>query len=232
MVLYILIVCIIGGVKYMARNKYPEITVNRILDTSMKLFMSKGYERTTIQDIINELGDLSKGAIYHHFKSKEEIMDAVNKRMAEQGNEDIRTIAGDSSLNGIDKLRKMLLFSITSAQHEAIDKTVPSFLKNPQLLALHMRDTLGSASDLLTDVIEEGIKDGSICTTQPRQLSQMILLFFNVWINPWMYSWTPDEMKDIVTFIKNVLDEIKVPVFSEEIIKSLNKLYSLSQDKE
>ena len=34
----------------------------------------------------------------------------------------------------------------------AFDKTVPPFLKNPQLLALHMRDTLGSGSDLLTDV--------------------------------------------------------------------------------
>ncbi|HEX7712705.1 MAG TPA: TetR/AcrR family transcriptional regulator [Bacillota bacterium] len=215
----------------MARNRYPEVTVNRILDTSMKLFMSKGYEHTTIQDIIDELGDLSKGAIYHHFKSKEEIMDAVNKRLAEQGIGDLKTIAVDSHLTGIDKLRKMILFSISAAQHEAIDKTVPSFLKNPQLLALHMRDTLGSASDLLTDVIEEGIRDGSIHATQPRELSQLILLFFNVWINPWMYSWTSDEMKSIVTFMKNLFDQIGVPIFSIELLQSLNVLYSLSQDE-
>ena len=197
----------------------------------MKLFMSKGYEHTTIQDIIDELGDLSKGAIYHHFKSKEEIMDAVNKRLAEQGIGDLKTIAVDSHLTGIDKLRKMILFSISAAQHEAIDKTVPSFLKNPQLLALHMRDTLGSASDLLTDVIEEGIRDGSIHATQPRELSQLILLFFNVWINPWMYSWTSDEMKSIVTFMKNLFDQIGVPIFSIELLQSLNVLYSLSQDE-
>ena len=215
----------------MARNRYPEVTVNRILDTSMKLFMSKGYEHTTIQDIIDELGDLSKGAIYHHFKSKEEIMDAVNKRLAEQGIGDLKTIAVDSHLTGIDKLRKMILFSISAAQHEAIDKTVPSFLKNPQLLALHMRDTLGSASDLLTDVIEEGIRDGLIHATQPRELSQLILLFFNVWINPWMYSWTSDEMKSIVTFMKNLFDQIGVPIFSIELLQSLNVLYSLSQDE-
>ena len=54
----------------MARNKYPEITEKRILDAALKLFMEKGYEQTTIQDIVNELGDLSKGAVYHHFKSK------------------------------------------------------------------------------------------------------------------------------------------------------------------
>ena len=61
----------------MARNKYPEVTVERILDVSQRLFLEKGYDNTTIQDIVDELGGLSKGAIYHHFKSKEEIMDAV-----------------------------------------------------------------------------------------------------------------------------------------------------------
>ena len=45
----------------MARNKYPEITEQRILDASLKLFLEKGYEHTTIQDIIDELGDLTKG---------------------------------------------------------------------------------------------------------------------------------------------------------------------------
>ena len=65
----------------MARNKYPEITVEKILDVSQRLFLEKGYDKTTIQDIVDELGGLSKGAIYHHFKSKEEIMDALGDKM-------------------------------------------------------------------------------------------------------------------------------------------------------
>lgn len=52
----------------MARNKYPEKTVNRILKVSFNLFIEKGCEQTTIQDIVNGPGYLSKGAIYHHFK--------------------------------------------------------------------------------------------------------------------------------------------------------------------
>ena len=54
----------------MARNAHPEVTRQRILDAARTLFARQGYERTSIQDIINELGDLSKGAIYHHFPSK------------------------------------------------------------------------------------------------------------------------------------------------------------------
>ena len=62
----------------MARNKYPEETVNKILDVSMRLFLEKGFENTSMQDIVDGLGGLSKGAIYHHFKSKEDILGAVS----------------------------------------------------------------------------------------------------------------------------------------------------------
>ena len=63
----------------MARNKHPEETVAKILDVSMRLFTEQGYEHTTIQDIVDALG-MSKGAIYHHFKSKEDILDKLTDR--------------------------------------------------------------------------------------------------------------------------------------------------------
>lgn len=44
----------------MARNKYPEITEARILDTATKLFLEKGWEETTVQDIVDELGDITR----------------------------------------------------------------------------------------------------------------------------------------------------------------------------
>ena len=66
----------------MARNKHPEETVEKILDVTMRLFSEKGYEHTTIQDIVDALG-MSKGAIYHHFKSKEDIIDRLNDRYYE-----------------------------------------------------------------------------------------------------------------------------------------------------
>ena len=71
----------------MARNRHPEETVNLILNVAFRLFMEKGYEHTSIQDIIDNLGGLSKGAIYHHFKSKEDILEAVTNRMTEDSNE-------------------------------------------------------------------------------------------------------------------------------------------------
>ena len=52
----------------MARNKYPEETVARILDVSLKLFWKRDMKTPPSRDIIDALGNLSKGAIYHHFQ--------------------------------------------------------------------------------------------------------------------------------------------------------------------
>lgn len=66
----------------MGRNKYPEQTVEKIIITAARLFSEKGYEQTSIQDILDAL-KLSKGGLYHHFKSKEEILEAVIQKRAQ-----------------------------------------------------------------------------------------------------------------------------------------------------
>ena len=82
----------------MARNKYPEETHKRILDVSTKLFFEKGYEQTSLQDIIDGLGGMTKGAIYHHFASKEDILIAVVNRMCDDNSVEMARIRDDASL--------------------------------------------------------------------------------------------------------------------------------------
>ncbi|MEG0355665.1 MAG: TetR/AcrR family transcriptional regulator, partial [Lachnospiraceae bacterium] len=113
--------------KHLARNKYPEVTVARILDVSEQLFLEKGYEHTTIQDIINALGDLSKGAIYHHFKSKEEIIIAVVDRLYVSTKDGCAEIQADKSLNGLQKLRKLFYVSIGNSNQQVAFETMPNF---------------------------------------------------------------------------------------------------------
>ena len=87
----------------MARNKHPEETVRLILDTAIPLFMKNGYEHTSIQDITDHLGGLSKGAIYHHFKSKEDLLAAVTDRITSESNQMLARIRDRSDLTGIEK---------------------------------------------------------------------------------------------------------------------------------
>ena len=53
-----------------------DLRKKQILETSEKLFCEKGYEKTSVQDILNEL-HLSKGSFYHHFDSKERLLHAM-----------------------------------------------------------------------------------------------------------------------------------------------------------
>ena len=92
----------------MARNLYVYLLrLKRFLMRPQRLFLEKGYDNTTIQDIVNELDGLSKGAVYHHFKSKEEIMDAVGDRMF-SANNPFEAVRNRSDLNGLQKLKEAI----------------------------------------------------------------------------------------------------------------------------
>ena len=117
----------------MARNKYPEVTVEKILDVSQRLFLEKGYDNTTIQDIVDHLDGLTKGAVYHHFKSKEEIMDAVGDRMF-AANNPFEKVRGRSDLNGLQKLREAIRLNQSDADRtDMVIQSIP-ITRNPKLL--------------------------------------------------------------------------------------------------
>ena len=61
----------------MARNRNSHETRKKILEVSKDLFLEKGFDNTSIQDIIDGLGGLTKGVIYHHFESKYDILQTI-----------------------------------------------------------------------------------------------------------------------------------------------------------
>ena len=132
----------------MARNKHPEETVNRILEAAFRLFMEKGYEHTSIQDIIDNLGGLSKGAIYHHFKSKEDILVAVTDRMTEESNQMLAVIRDRTDLSGKEKLRTIFKESISRPVQNDIFTVAPDLGNNPRLLYSIFRETGRSCATL------------------------------------------------------------------------------------
>ena len=76
----------------MARGKNPEETRRKILAVSKQLFLEKGYDNTSIQDIVNGLDGMTKGAIYQHFKSKFEIFETNLRKHPKKVCESIQEI--------------------------------------------------------------------------------------------------------------------------------------------
>ena len=98
----------------MPRNKYPEVTEKAILDTAKRLFLEHGYEHVTLQDIAEACG-LTRGAIYHHFHGKEEMLDAVTTYMFHE-TVPCREIQEDTSRNGLEKLQRLIIASVSNRE--------------------------------------------------------------------------------------------------------------------
>ena len=214
----------------MARNKHPEETVQLILDAAYRLFMEKGYERTSIQDIIDQLGGLSKGAIYHHFKSKEDILIAVSDRMTAESNHMLAAIRDRSDLCGKEKLKTIFKESINRPVQNDIFTVVPNFHNNPRLLFSLLHETIEEvAPNYLLPIIKEGISDGSIQTDYPEQLAEMILLVTNVWMNPMIFDDSEEESYRKMMIFRQMLQGFGLDIVDREMSERLQELTSIYQ---
>lgn len=214
----------------MARNKHPEETVSLILDVSYRLFMEKGYERTSIQDIIDNLGGLSKGAIYHHFKSKEDILMAVMDRMTSQSNHILAVIRDRKDLNGQEKLKKILKDSIMRPVQDEVFTAAPNLHDNPRLLFSILRETMDEAApNYILPIIRQGIEDGSIQTEYPKALAELIMLAANIWMNPMIFDNTPEEAYEKFIVFGQMMKGFGLDVLDDELLNRLQELAVLYQ---
>lgn len=214
----------------MARNRHPEETVNLILGVAFRLFMEKGYEHTSIQDIINNLGGLSKGAIYHHFKSKEDILVAVIDRMTAESNQMLADIRDSSGLSGEEKLKKIFRESISRSVQNDIFTVAPDFRDNPKLLFSLLHDTIDNAApNYILPIIRQGISDGSIKTDYPEQLAELILLAANVWLNPMIFDSTEEESRRKFMVFRQMLQGFGLDIVDNEMLERLQELASIYQ---
>lgn len=208
----------------MARNKYPEKTVEKILSVSLRLFNEKGYEKTTIQDIVNELG-MSKGAIYHHFKSKEEIVDAIS-RNCYHNNQDISNILHDASQTGLQKLQAILMAQMNDDLKKEVDVLSLDMWKNPKIFMMGMKENLDVNARLVEGLLEEGNRDGSIHTSNPRFTSQVLMLLMNYWIlSPMITDNDPEIICDKIRYLRDLSASIGVNIIDDSIEDTLTAYF-------
>ncbi len=213
---------------FMARNKYPEETVNLILDVAQKLMLEKGYDNTSIQDIINGLGGLSKGAVYHHFKSKEEIFYAVAERFNKQAVYEIKLVRDDTTLTGLEKLKKMFQISLAQSDGDIVYSTAPNMLDNPRLLSFQVQEIFSDvAPNYVKPVLEQAIKDGSIKTDYPKEMAEVIILLTNLWLNPLVIRTDADNMEKRVRFFNDLLKRYNIELLDEEMLNSYKRYCTL-----
>ena len=200
----------------MARNKYPEVTEERILEAAQRLFLEKGYDNTTIQDIVDQLGGLTKGAVYHHFKSKEEILNAVSDRMFFQNNP-FEAVKRRKDLNGLEKLREAARLNQSDSSRVQLTAQMLPLKLDSRLLAELIQSNLHMLTPYYQELLEEGNRDGSLHTEYPKEIAELLPLFTSLWLMPAVFPATKAEMRRKFTFLGEMLDRMGVPLFDEGI---------------
>ena len=205
----------------MARNKHPEQTVQLILDTASTLFLQKGHDKTTLQDIINAT-KLSKGAIYHHFASKEAILIAVVDRMGDFNSAVLAEIRDRKGLTGAEKLRELFRTSMTLSFQGKILHMLPFLIENPKFMALQMQSILGEAApDYILPILKEGIADGSIRADYPEQLAEVLLLMTDLWLHPIFRPSTPEQVRTRCAFFNQFTRQYGFELLDEDLIEAM-----------
>ena len=205
----------------MARNKHPEQTVQLILDTASTLFLQKGYDKTTLQDIINAT-KLSKGAIYHHFASKEAIIIAVVDRVGEAQSAMLAKVRDRKGLTGAEKLREMFRTSLRMSFQGKILHMLPFIIENPKFMTLQMQSILGEAApDYVLPVLREGIADGSIQANHPEELSEVLLILANLWLHPIFRPSTPEQVRARCAFFNQFTRQYGFELLDEDLIEAM-----------
>lgn len=148
----------------------------QILDKALHLFLEKGFDKTSISDILDSL-DIARGTLYYHFESKEAIMDAIIARQAQKVIQKVEKIVDDHSLPVYDKLFALFAamnFSDLNGGQQMID-----YLNQPQNALFHEKNNqmiVEKISPLLAQVIEEGIQKTNFENPFPLYTSEMILI--------------------------------------------------------
>jgi AcrR family transcriptional regulator len=163
---------VVKQAEYAARRK-------QILDVAQRLVMeTKGYEGMAIQDVLDELG-ISKGAFYHYFDSKAALLEALIERLAEEALPMFIQLVEAPGLTALDKLQRFFELSgrWKTARKDYLMALLRSWYADENaLLRVKLRTAYPQrVSPLLTALIDQGIREGTLSTPRPEQAAAVVL---------------------------------------------------------
>ncbi|KXY25663.1 TetR/AcrR family transcriptional regulator [Bacillus cereus] len=165
-----------------------------ILETAERLFLTKGYTKTTVNDILKEIG-IAKGTFYHYFKSKEEVMDEIIMRIIKEDVTKAKRIVSNPDIPVLDKLFKILMEQ-SPKSGDVKEKMIQQF-HQPNNAEMHQKSLVQSIihlSPVLTEVLEQGIEEGIFSTPYPQETIELLLSSAQVIFDDGLFQWKPEEM--------------------------------------
>lgn len=158
--------------------KDPDVRRSEILDVAQRFFYQNGYQQTSIQDIITEIG-IAKGTFYHYFRSKQDLLDVLIERMVEQTLQSLEPVVADEELSAVEKLERFFgdIAAWKGANKAFFLDLLRIWYKDENAILRHKVQT-GSVEKtlpLLVQIIEQGLAEGTFAADCPADLAEIVL---------------------------------------------------------
>lgn len=177
----------------MSVSKKHEERRNEIVNIAEMLFSTKGYTKTTVNDILKS-AEIAKGTFYHYFQSKEEVMDAVVMRFIASGVEAAQVIASDPHLNAAEKIFQIIMAQNPEASRKEHLIEQLHQINNAEMHQKSLVETILQLTPVLTEVIEQGIEEGKFKTPYPKETVEFLLVSSQFLFDEGIFQWEPQEL--------------------------------------
>jgi AcrR family transcriptional regulator len=152
---------------------------NEILAATRRLVYTKGYEQMTIQDILDDL-QISKGAFYHYFNSKGDVLEALVEHMVtDEVLPIVQPIVADSSLSAIEKLERYFAAGLNwkTTQKPLMLAILRVWLADENAIVRQkmFSATVKQVTPLLAGIIRQGVNEGVFTSRYPEQTCHVLI---------------------------------------------------------
>ena len=188
-----------------------------LLQIAYKMFLTRGYENTSVDEIIEEAG-IAKGTFYYYFKSKEQLLEEVIGMMIEEEAQKARLIVG-SDLPVPQKIAAIMAAFRLAQDEQAIGDA----LNQPENILMHEktnRRIIDTIVPILSEVVEAGVKEGVFSCDHIAERMRIILIVSNGLFDDNSH-FTKNDVTVFVDMIEKMLGAKKGTMgFVEELINS------------
>ncbi|PWV89412.1 TetR family transcriptional regulator [Paenibacillus cellulosilyticus] len=189
-------------------SKDPQERKDEIVNAAMELFASKGYEQTSVSDIVKKIG-VAQGTFYYYFQSKEEVIHAACERTLASRLEKVKDLVDSTQWNALDKLTR--LFTEASPNEEDVD--VFEYLHQEINSTLHQKWIVAEIMALLPyarQIVQQGVEEGIFHVRQPELAVEFLLVGASFWFDKGIFDWNEQEYEAKRQTLTDFIDRLLV----------------------
>ena len=154
--------------------KKGERRKQELLQIAYRMFISRGYESTSVDEIIEEAG-IAKGTFYYYFETKEQLLEEVIGMMIDR-----ETEAAGQVLKAEIPIPQKIIGIISSLRPAKEEMPIEGALMQPENMVMHgkiRKKIVEKAVPLLAEVVEEGIAEGVFsCDCIPERVRMLLVI--------------------------------------------------------